>query len=130
MMLKNPGFTLATVLTLALVLAIIGIYGVLSHAVAERWQEFRIRMALDAEPRPILRLVIRHDLVLALMGIALGLAAAFALTRPLAGRLYKTGGHDPLTFLAAPLVFLVIAPIASYAPAHRATQVSPIETLP
>ncbi len=113
----------------ALVLTMIGIYGVLSYAVAQRQQEFGIRMALGAEQRDILRLVVRQGFVLALAGIAAGLAAAFALTRLLASMLYKTGGHDALTFVAAPVMFLAIAMIASYLPARRATQVSPIEAL-
>lgn len=113
----------------ALVLAIVGIYGVLSYAVAERRQEFGIRMALGAGRRDILRLVLRHGLVLALAGIAAGLIAAFALTRLAASLLYKTSGHDPLTFVAAPIVFLLVALAASYLPARRATRVSPIEAL-
>jgi putative ABC transport system permease protein len=113
----------------ALVLALIGIYSMLSYAVAQRRQEFGIRMALGAGQRDILRLVVRQGLVLALAGIATGLVAAFALTRLLASMLYKTGGHDVLTFVAAPVVFLAIAMIASYLPARRATQVSPIEAL-
>jgi putative ABC transport system permease protein len=113
----------------ALVLAMIGIYGVLSYAVAQRQQEFGIRMALGAEQRDILRLVVRQGLVLALAGIAAGLVAAFALTRLLASMLYKTGGHDALTFVTAPVMFLAIAMIASYLPARRATHVSPIEAL-
>ncbi len=113
----------------ALVLAMIGIYGVLSYAVAQRQQEFGIRMALGAERRDILRLVVRQGFVLALAGIAAGLVAAFALTRLLASMLYKTGGHDALTFVAAPAMFLAVAMIASYLPARRATHVSPIEAL-
>jgi putative ABC transport system permease protein len=113
----------------ALVLAMVGIYGVLSYAVAQRQQEFGIRMALGAEQRDILRLVVRQGLVLALAGIAAGLASAFALTRLLASMLYKTGGHDALTFVAAPVMFLATAMIASYLPARRATHVSPIEAL-
>lgn len=113
----------------ALLLAIIGIYGVLSYSVAQRWQEFGVRMAVGAERRDILRLVVRHGFTLALAGIGVGLAAAFALTHLLASMLYRTGGHDPLTFMAAPLIFLAIAVIASYIPARRATRVSPIEAL-
>jgi putative ABC transport system permease protein len=113
----------------ALVLAILGIYGVLSYSVAQRRQEFGIRMAMGAERGDILRLVLRHGLVLALVGIAGGLVAAFALTRLLASMLYKTGGHDLLTFVAAPLVFLGIALLASYLPARQATKVSPMDTL-
>ena len=128
----QPRFLLALVgafSATALILAIIGIYGVLSYSVAERQYEFGIRMALGAEREDILRLVLRHGFVLALVGIVAGLAGAFALTRLLSKMLYQTGGHDPLTFVAAPLVFLFIALAASYLPARRATKVSPIETL-
>jgi ABC-type antimicrobial peptide transport system permease subunit len=113
----------------ALVLAIVGIYGVLSYSVSQRQQEFGIRMAMGAERRDILRLVVRHGFRLALAGIAAGLIAAFALTHLIASMLYKTGGHDPLTFMAAPAIFLAISLLASYLPARRATQVSPIEIL-
>jgi putative ABC transport system permease protein len=113
----------------ALVLAIIGIYSVLSYSVAQRQQEFGIRLALGAERRDILRLVVRHGLTLALAGIAAGLVAAFALTHLIASMLYRTGGHDALTFVTTPLVFLSIALLASYLPARRAMQVSPIDTL-
>jgi putative ABC transport system permease protein len=128
----QPRFLLALVggfSATALILAIIGIYGVLSYSVAEREYEFGIRMAMGAERRDILRLVLRHGFVLALIGIAAGLAAAFALTRVLGAMLYKTGGHDPLTFVVTPILFLVIALAASYVPARRATRVSPMETL-
>jgi predicted lysophospholipase L1 biosynthesis ABC-type transport system permease subunit len=128
----QPRFLLALVGALsatALILAIIGIYGVLSYSVAERQYEFGIRLAMGAERKDILRLVLRHGFVLALIGIVAGLAGAFALTRLLATMLYKTGGHDPVTFVAAPVVFLGIALAASYLPARRATKVSPIETL-
>lgn len=128
----QPRFLLALVgafSVTALILAIVGIYGVLSYSVAERQYEFGIRLAMGAEREDILRLVLRHGFVLALFGIAAGLAGAFALTRLMATMLYKTGGHDPLTFVAAPVVFLLIALAASYLPARRATRVSPMETL-
>jgi predicted permease len=113
----------------ALLLSLVGIYALLSYTVVQRQQEFGIRMALGAERRDILRLVVRHGFVLAVTGVAAGLVAAFALTRLLAGMLYKTAGHDAVTFIAAPLVFLAIALLASYVPARRATRVSPIDAL-
>jgi putative ABC transport system permease protein len=128
----QPRFLLALVgvfSATAMILAIIGIYGVLSYSVAERRYEFGIRLAMGAGREDILRLVLRHGLVLALMGIAAGLAGAFALTRLIGAMLYKTGGHDPVTFVAAPVVFLGIALAASYLPARRATRVSPMETM-
>jgi putative ABC transport system permease protein len=113
----------------ALLLAVIGIYGVLSYSVAQRQQEFSIRMALGAGRPDILRLVLRQGIVLAFAGICMGWAAAFGLTRVMNSMLYKTAGHDPLTFVAAPAVFLVIALLASYLPAVRAAKASPMNVL-
>jgi putative ABC transport system permease protein len=113
----------------ALVLALIGIYSMLSYAVAERQKEFGIRMALGAGRADILRLVMRHGFVLALAGVGVGLIAAFALARLMGSMLYKTGEHDLVTFAAAPAVFLVVALVAAWMPARKATRVSPMETL-
>ncbi|MGC2695125.1 MAG: ABC transporter permease [Candidatus Angelobacter sp.] len=117
----------------ALVLAIIGIYGVLTYAVAQRRQELGIRLALGAEKSDILRMVVGHGLILTGAGIAFGLIAALALSwlmaSVLTGILYKIGARDLTTFILAPLVFLVIAALASYLPARRATQVDPNEAL-
>lgn len=128
----QPRFTmllLAVFSATALALAIIGVYGVLSYSVAQRRQEFGIRLALGAEHRTILRLVVRQGLLLAISGIALGLVAALLLTRLMSTMLYKVGTLDLLTFLLAPLVFLGIALLASYLPARRATKVNPLEAL-
>lgn len=113
----------------ALVLAMIGIYGVLSYTVAQRRQEFGIRMALGAERAEILRLVLREGLALTLVGIGAGLAAALLLTRLAASLLYQVGAHDPVTFVVAPTVFLAVALAASYLPARRATRVNPVEAM-
>ena len=113
----------------ALVLAVIGIYGTLSYAVAQRRQEFGIRLALGAERRDLLRLVLRRGLVLTITGIVLGLAGAFALTKFMASLLYQVSSRDLITFLVAPVIFLVIALIASYLPARRATRANPIEAI-
>jgi putative ABC transport system permease protein len=114
---------------LALALAVIGIYGVLSYSVAQRRQEFGIRLALGAKHADILRLVVRHGLLLAIAGIGIGLIASLALTRLMASLLYKVGANDVTTFALTSLVLLVIALLASYIPARRATKVSPIEAL-
>jgi putative ABC transport system permease protein len=111
------------------VLSVIGIYGVLSFSVAQRRQEFGVRMAMGADRGHILGVVLRHALVLSLVGVGVGFAAAFAFARLMASMLYKTGGHDPLTFIAAPLVMVAVALLASYVPARRATRVNPIEAL-
>jgi ABC-type antimicrobial peptide transport system permease subunit len=113
----------------ALTLAVIGIYGMLSYAVAQRRQEFGIRLALGANPRDLLRLVLRRGLTLAATGIVLGLAAAMLLTQFVGGLLYQDGTRDLITFVAAPSIFLVVAMLASYLPARRATRADPIEAI-
>jgi putative ABC transport system permease protein len=117
----------------ALVLAIIGIYGVLAYSVAQRRQELGIRLALGAEKSDILRLVVGYGLTLAVEGVVIGLIAALAMSWTMAsmlsGVLYKVSARDLTTFAVAPMVFLVIALSASYLPARRATQVDPNEAL-
>jgi putative ABC transport system permease protein len=128
----QPRFTLILLglfAALALTLAVVGIYGVLAYAVAERRQELGIRLALGAGQADILRLIVGQGLMLAALGIALGLAAALALTRVMSSLLYKVGAYDLRTFVLAPVVFLAIALAASYLPARRATQVPPTEAL-
>jgi putative ABC transport system permease protein len=113
----------------ALVLAMVGIYGVLAYSVAQRRQEFGVRLALGAEPQDILRLVVRQGLILATTGIAIGLLASLLLTRLMSSLLYKTSSRDLTTFVLAPVIFLLIAGLASYLPARRATHVDPVEAL-
>jgi predicted permease len=117
----------------ALVLAIIGIYGVLAYTVAQRRQEMGIRLALGAEKSDILRMVVGHGLKLTIAGVAIGLAAALAMSwimaSMLSGLLYRISARDVTTFVLAPVVFLVISLVASYLPARRATQVDPNEAL-
>lgn len=124
MMLLLGGFA-----TTAMILAVMGIYGVLSYSVAQRRQEFGIRMALGAEPGDILGIVMRQGLVLAVVGIGTGLCAALVMTRLLGSILYRTGSHDPVTFILTPIVFVVVAALASYLPARHAMKVDPVETL-
>ena len=113
----------------ALVLAVMGVYGVLSYSVAQRSQEFGIRLALGAHRRDILQMVLRQGLSLALGGIVTGVCAALLLTQLLASALYKTGSRDPTTFVVVPVLFLGVAALASYLPARRAMKVDPVETL-
>ena len=119
--------------TVALVLASIGIYGVLAYSVAQRRQELGIRLALGAEKSDILRLVVGYGLTLAGAGIVIGLVFALALSwvmaSVLSGVLYKISARDLTTFAIAPVVFLLIALVASYLPARRATRVDPNEAL-
>jgi putative ABC transport system permease protein len=117
----------------ALVLAIIGIYGVLAYTVAQRRQEMGIRLALGAEKADILRMVVGHGLKLTITGVAIGLAAALAMSwimaSMLSGLLYRISARDVTTFVLAPVAFLMISLVASYLPARRATQVDPNEAL-
>ncbi len=113
----------------ALALAVIGIYGVLAYSVAQRRHEMAIRLALGAERGDILRLVVRQGLLLALVGIAVGLFAAFLMTRLMSNMLYDVSTRDLTTFAVAPLIFLGIALLASYMPARRATKLNPVEAL-
>lgn len=113
----------------ALVLAVVGIYGVVAYSAAQRRQEMGIRMALGAARSDILRLVVRQGLVLAGVGTAIGLVAAFSLSHLMATLLYQVGAHDVGTFAFTSLGFLLIATLASYLPASQATRVDPAEAL-
>jgi putative ABC transport system permease protein len=113
----------------AFVLAVVGIYGVIAYSVAQRTQELGIRIALGADRRDILRLVIVNGLGLAAIGIVIGLGGAIALTRLMSAMLYETSATDPLTFGAAVALFTLVAILASYVPARRATRIDPLEAL-
>ena len=111
------------------VLAAIGIYGVLAYAVMQRTQEIGIRMALGAQRAQVLALVLRKGVILTTIGVALGLVGAAAGTRFLQGMLFGITPLDPTTFLAVSLMFGLVATLASYVPARRATKVDPIVAL-
>ena len=122
-------FLLGVFAATALILAAIGIYGVLDYSVSQRTQEIGIRVALGAQPLRIAFLVIKQSFVLVFAGTAIGLALAFALTRVMSSLLYGVSATDLKTFIVPPLVFGGIALIASYFPARRAVSVDPVVAL-
>lgn len=114
---------------LAVVLAAVGLYGVIAYAVTQRTQELGIRLALGAQPRDLLGMVLRHGLGITAVGIAIGLALAFAATGFMRSLLPGITPRDPLTFIAVPLLLLAIATVAALIPARRAGAVDPIVAL-
>ena len=115
--------------TLALILAAVGLYGVMAYQVTQRTQELGIRMALGADRARVLRFVLRDGMGLAVLGTALGLVLSLGLSRFLAGMLFDVSPRDPLTFVAVPGTLLFVALVACYLPARRATRVDPMVAL-
>jgi putative ABC transport system permease protein len=113
----------------ALALAAIGIYGVIAYSTAQRVQEIGIRMALGASRTTVLTSVLKEAVVIGVVGLALGMAAALALTRFLSGLLFGVGARDPMTFVALPLGLLLVAVLAALIPATRAVRVNPLVAL-
>jgi ABC-type antimicrobial peptide transport system permease subunit len=143
---KSPGFAVAAVLTLALgmsantvmfsvlntvllVLAAIGIYGVIAYSVVQRTREIGIRMALGADRANVLRLILRQGARIGMLGLIIGIAAAYLSTRALSGMLYGVDPHDPLIFAAIAASLFAVVLLASYIPARRATRVDPLIAL-
>ena len=113
----------------ALLLAGLGIYGVISFVVGQRTHEIGIRLALGAQRASILNIVMREGVRLAVVGAAMGLAAALIASHWIAGQLYGVRPTDPLTFLAVTALLIVVALLACYVPAHRAMRVNPLTAL-
>ena len=128
-----PARVAATVLgsfgILALLLAVIGIYGVMSYVVAGRIREIGLRVALGAKRRDVLRLIVGQGMFLAVIGLTIGLMIAFAAARLLSSWLYGVSATDPVTFLAIAILLFVVAGLACFIPAHRATKVDPLVAL-
>jgi len=128
----TPHFTTTLLVLLGLtglVLAAVGIYGIIAYFVSQRAHEIGVRMALGASRRGVSLMVLRQGLALAGAGVAIGLVASAAATRALAGLIYGVSTHDPATFLGVTGVLLVVAALASLVPAHRATRLDPLEAL-
>jgi putative ABC transport system permease protein len=115
--------------TLALTLATVGIYGVISYAVSQRTREIGVRMALGANPRDVLRLILGEGLKLVLAGVALGIIAALAMTRLLATMLYGVSVTNPVIFSSVVVLLVAVSLAACFVPARRAMRVDPIVAL-
>jgi ABC-type antimicrobial peptide transport system permease subunit len=127
---ENFNMLLLTIFgVVALVLAAIGIYGLMAYSVAQRTQEMGIRMVLGADRSTVRKLVVWHGMRLALMGVMVGLAAAFVLTRLIAGFLFGVKSWDPAVFIVATLVLSAVALLAVWLPATRASKVDPMQAL-
>jgi ABC-type antimicrobial peptide transport system permease subunit len=143
MLLKKPSFTVVAALTLALgigantaifagvalILTAVGLYGVISCSVSQSTHELGIRLALGAQSGDVLKLVVGQGMVLASVGVVIGLGAAFALTRFMSSLLFGVSPNDPLTFVSIAALLLGVALAACYIPARRATRVDPLVAL-
>ena len=126
---RYPAYLTGVFACVALLLALVGIYGVVSYSVAQRTHELAVRVALGARTRDVLRLVLGHGLLLALVGIALGALGALALTRLISGLLFGVSAADPGVYLVVALLLAAVALLACLVPARRATKVDPMVAL-
>jgi ABC-type antimicrobial peptide transport system permease subunit len=120
---------LAIAAGMALLLGIVGIYGVISYSVSQRTREIGIRMALGAQQEHVSRMFLRHGLILTGAGIAIGLGAAFGLTRLMSALLFEVSPLDPATYAVVSMGLITAALLASYLPARRATAINPVQAL-
>jgi putative ABC transport system permease protein len=114
---------------LAVLLSAVGIYGVISYSVVQRTHEIGVRAALGASAGMLLRLVLRHGMTLAGLGLGLGFAGSLGITRLLSSLLFGVGARDPLTMLSTAAILALVAFLACYMPARRAAQVDPLAAL-
>ncbi len=126
---RYPSYVIGSFAALALILAVVGLYGLISHMVLQRTREIGIRVALGAQRRDILRMVLRQGIVATFAGVAIGIVAALALTRLLSSLLFGVTPGDWATFLSVAALLLVVAVVACSIPARRATRVDPIVAL-
>jgi hypothetical protein len=122
---RLTGSLLGVFAAIALLLAAVGVYGVLAYLVSQRTHEIGIRLAVGADRTQVLRMVLRQGLSLALVGVVVGLLVGFALTRVMQSLLYEVSATDPITFAVVAIAVLLVALAASFLPARRATRVSP-----
>jgi ABC-type antimicrobial peptide transport system permease subunit len=130
--LARTSFTLVLVAIagiMAMLLGLVGIYGVISYSVSQRTREIGIRLALGAPLHDVTQMFVRHGLILSAIGALCGLVAAFALTRLMKSLLFDVSPADPLTYLAVAVTLVLAAMLASYLPARKATTVDPAEAL-
>src|SRR5215210_5754309 len=122
-------FLLAMLAGIAMALTVVGVYGVMNYSVTQRTQEIGIRMALGARPGQVQALVLKQGMRLSAIGLALGLAGSFAVTRLMSSLLFGVSTTDPLVFAAVALILAVVALMACYIPARKATKVDPMIAL-
>lgn len=122
-------FLLAIFAGLALLLASVGLYGVMSYSVAQRSHEIGVRMALGAQIANVIKLVVSHGLVLSLAGIVAGLAGSWLFAGFMSSLLFDTRAIDPLTFVAVAVILLLVALLACFVPAYRASRIDPANVL-
>jgi putative ABC transport system permease protein len=128
----QPRFAMTLVGTfalLALVLAVVGLYGVIAYSVSQRTREIGVRIALGARPRDVVTLVVRQGFILVLIGIVIGVAAAVGVTRAIRSLLFGVTSTDTLTFVVAGTLIALVAALACYIPARRAALIDPVVAL-